>query len=253
MATPFDQRFLPSRKGRTPRPGKAVPAEHSDAVSWSPAFTQRRRGRHPLGLAIVVGVHVLVAAALLTARLHAGPAPVAQVELRKIDELRPPPPAPQQLPELPKTRLHPAVAPIPDVVVDRPETIAVARQDAPPAPPAVAAPASAKSDDAAVSTLPHPAVHPAQISAGDPRCRPTYPHIAVREGVTGTTKLRFTVAADGHVSAELLQTSGPLRENRRMDQAAIEALSQCPVTIGTDEAGRPVGTTVEVNYRWTIQ
>ena len=252
MATPFDQRFLPSTRGRAIPPRTPVPAEHAEEVFSSPAFAPRRHDRHPVGLAIVVGVHLLLAAALLTARLHAGPPAVMQVELKTIDDTVPPPPRPQQLPDAPKTLLHPAVAPIPDVVVDRPETIQVARQEAPAAPLAVTAPAPAKGDGDALSTLSRVAVHPAHIDAGDPRCRPSYPHIAEREGVTGITKLRFTVAADGRVSAELLQTSGPLRENRRMDQAAIEALSHCPVTVGTDEAGRPVGATVDVNYKWTI-
>jgi TonB family protein len=76
---------------------------------------------------------------------------------------------------------------------------------------------------------------------------------AEREGVSGITRLRIAVDATGHVTgATLLQASGRLRQNRDMDRAAIEALSQCPVTAGNDEFGRPVGGTVDVNCKWTI-
>ena len=36
-----------------------------------------------------------------------------------------------------------------------------------------------------------------------------------------------------------------------MDKAAADALAQCPVQVGTDEMGRPVGTTTDVDYVWT--
>ncbi len=37
-----------------------------------------------------------------------------------------------------------------------------------------------------------------------------------------------------------------------MDKAAAEALAQCPVQVGTDDMGRPVGTTTDVEYVWTL-
>ena len=65
---------------------------------------------------------------------------------------------------------------------------------------------------------------------------------AQRAGVTGVTRIRFTVDATGRISgSQILQSSGPTRENRLMDRAAAEALAQCPVQVGTDEKGRPVG------------
>jgi len=144
------------------------------------------------------------------------------------------------------------VVPVPEVVVERPaDTLQVARQEAPAAPPAAPGPAPAKGDDGASSLLRVPA-QPARLNAGAAECRPVYPHIAERESVTGVTKLRFVVDAAGHVSAQLPQSSGPLRQNRRMDEAAIEALSHCPVQVGTDDPGRPVGGTVDVSYKWTI-
>ncbi len=67
------------------------------------------------------------------------------------------------------------------------------------------------------------------------------------------SRIRFTVDALGRIaSARILQSSGPTREHRLMDKAAAEALAQCPVAVGTDEAGRPVGGTADVDYVWTL-
>ena len=251
MATPFDLRFLSPNAADTPAPRAPDPSEPAGIAPLNYALSQRGATRHPVGLLVVVGLHVLLAAALLTARLNASAPKVLQVALTKIDVAPPPPPKPAVLPDAPKTLLRQLVAPVPQVVVDHPDAIQVAAPTAPPASPGPAAPAPATDGDSGSSLLRVPA-RPTRISAGDPSCRPVYPHIAEREGVSGITKLRFTVDAAGHVSAQLLETSGPLRENRRMDQAAIDALSHCPVTVGTDELGRPVGGTVDVNYKWTI-
>ena len=249
MATPFDLRFLSSRDGLAASTGTHVPPSHPAQASSNPAFARLPNDRHPVGLLVVVALHVLLAAALLTARLDKGPSQVLQVALAKIDEVRPPPPKPRELPDPPRSPLRQLVVPVPEVVVERPaDTIQAARQEAP---PAAAAPAPAKGDNGG-SLLPRVEAQPTRLNAGAAECRPVYPHVAEREGVTGITKLRFIVDAAGRVSAQLLQSSGPLRQNRRMDEAAIEALSHCPVQVGTDESGRPVGGTVDVNYKWTI-
>jgi protein TonB len=252
MATPFDLRFLSPNATDASAPRAPDPSAPAEIVTPDYALSRRGATRHPVGLLVVVGLHVLLAAAMLTARLNAGPPKALQVALTKIDVAPPPPPPkPLVLPDAPKTLLRQLVAPVPPVVVDHPDAIQAAAPMAPPASPGPATPAVATDSDAGSSLLRVPA-RPTRISAGDPSCRPVYPHIAEREGVSGTTKLRFTVDPAGHVSAQLLETSGPLRENRRMDQAAIDALSHCPVTVGTDEMGRPVGGTVDVNYKWTI-
>jgi TonB family protein len=252
MATPFDLRFLSSKDGLAPSPGVHVSPAPAAQASSNPAFARLPGDRHPMGLLVVVGLHLLLAAALLTARLDAGPPPVVQVALTKIDETRRPPPKPQELPDPPRSPLRQLVVPVPEVVVERPaETIQAVRQEAPATRPAAPGPAPAKGDDGA-SLLPRVEARPTRLDAGAEQCRPVYPHVAEREGVTGITKLRFNVDAAGRVSAQLLQSSGPLRQNRRMDEAAIEALSHCPVQVGTDEFGRPAGGAVDVNYKWTI-
>ena len=65
--------------------------------------------------------------------------------------------------------------------------------------------------------------------------------------------IRFSVDAAGrNAGSRILQASGSSRENRLMDKAAAEALAQCPVQVGTDEMGRPVGTTTDVRHDWKI-
>jgi protein TonB len=93
----------------------------------------------------------------------------------------------------------------------------------------------------------------ARINAGAAQCRPEYPAAAQRAGVTGTSRIRFSVDASGRVTgSRILQSSGPTRENRLLDKAAAQALAQCPVQVGTDEMGRPVGATTDVDYVWTL-
>lgn len=216
------------------------------------ALAQPRAERHPAGLLIVVALHVLVAAAMLTARLRAAPEVSAPPPLTRIESPPPEVVKPHDLPEPPRTPLHPLVAPVPEVLVDHVEpTLQAAPQSAaaaaPRAPGAVARAGGVAADAPRVATR---SVH---IDAGNQSCRPRYPHVAEREGVTGITRLRIAIDATGHVTgATLLEASGRLRQNRNMDQAAIEALSECPVTAGNDEFGRPVGGTVDINYKWTI-
>lgn len=93
----------------------------------------------------------------------------------------------------------------------------------------------------------------AVLDAGAAQCRPVYPAAAQRAGVTGVSRIRFTVDATGRVAgAQVLQSPGPTRENRLLDKAAADALAQCPVTAGTDDRGRPVGGSADVEYVWTL-
>ena len=81
--------------------------------------------------------------------------------------------------------------------------------------------------------------------------KPDYPEVALRAGATGTSKIRFTVAATGYISkAEILRSSGASREHRLLDRTAIEALSKCRFKPGSDSEGKPIGGTSVVNYNW---
>jgi protein TonB len=216
------------------------------------ALSQRRTDRHPVGLMVVVGLHVLLAAVLLSARLSPRPTVPPDVSLVPID---PTPPVVKRQIDLPPpttTQLPTFVAPVPLVPVDPDNPIVVPRADDKPATPPPTVIASVGNDDI-VHEPARVLARPAHIDAGASRCRPVYPAAAVRAGVSGVTRIRFTVDAGGRVSAaQILQSSGATRENRMMDKAAADALAQCPVTAGTDEMGRPTGATTDVDYVWTL-
>lgn len=216
------------------------------------ALAPPRNDRNPVGLAVVVGLHLLLAGAMLTARLSTARLAAAPPPLANIEQPPREPPRPHDLPDPPKTLLHPFVVPVPEVVVERMEPTIPAASPAPAAAPASPVPAPAKEGPVVTDAM-RAAAHGVRVDAGNKQCRPVYPHVAEREGVTGITKVRITIDATGHVSgAQLLEPSGKLRENRNMDQAAIEALSSCPATAGADETGRPVGGAIDINYKWSI-
>jgi protein TonB len=88
-------------------------------------------------------------------------------------------------------------------------------------------------------------------------CRkPEYPTVAIRANAEGLTKIRFSVDAQGRVDESktvVEQSAGRSREHRALDSAAVEALSKCRFTPGTDETGRPVGAFSVVEYNWKLE
>jgi TonB family protein len=98
------------------------------------------------------------------------------------------------------------------------------------------------------------AVRAARLDAHDPACIPEYPAAAQRAGTTGITRVRMQVDAAGKViSAEVIGSSGPSRENRLLDNAAKAAFSTCRVVPGIDASGRPVGNTFTTEYVWKLE
>ena len=216
------------------------------------ALSQQRADRHPVGLLIVVGLHVLLAGALLSARLASNrPADAPPVVLTPLDPVKPIERSKVELPKPPQPVIHTQIIPPPVVTTEPPppDTIGVSVEPQPR--PEVVASVGTGIGNRDLPTRVTPRA--ARIDAGASRCRPEYPAVAQRAGATGTTLIRFSVDATGRISgSQILQSSGSSRENRLMDKAAAEALAQCPVQVGTDEMGRPVGTTTDVQYIWSL-
>jgi protein TonB len=81
-----------------------------------------------------------------------------------------------------------------------------------------------------------------------------YPPAAHRNEATGTTRVRFTVGADGRVTAsEVVKSAGPTREHRLLDRVALTKLGECAFTPGRDENGKPVGGSFDVEYVWKLE
>jgi protein TonB len=116
----------------------------------------------------------------------------------------------------------------------------------PPAPPAPPAPAPAP---------PRVAARPAFSNVRE--CAPTgddYPSAARRAEATGTTKVRFTVGADGKLaSSAVIKSAGPSREHKMLDRIALSKLSECTFKAGIDENGKPMGGSFDVDYVWKLE
>jgi outer membrane biosynthesis protein TonB len=235
-------------------------------VSYS--IPQRRHERHPIGLAVVVGLHVLLAAMMLTATLRIPSLPTLELALTKINP--PPPPAQMQwhdLPSAPASPVRQIVVPVPEVIVDRPDAIQAAWHEAPVAPvttPSVGATATASHSDGAGASAGNGDGAGARIARIEPRlarvdpyaaqCQPEYPMAARLHHVAGTTRLRFTVDVTGHIiGVKLLRHSGDMAENFQMDRAAMDWLVRCPAMAGIDESGNLVGGTADIDYIWHLE
>ena len=219
------------------------------------AESQRNPGKHPTGLIIVIAMHVLLAYALVSGLAKKVVDVIKVTETKVVDAPPPPPPPPpKDLPPPPKS------LPPPPVYVPPPPV------DVPPPPPqqqitttsVMPPPAQERRIEPTAPTPapagPAPVARAAFINANDPGCRPEFPPAALRAQVSGVSRIRFTVDATGKVTAaEVVGSSGPTREHRLLDNAAKLALPNCPIKVGTDAEGHPIGTQVEVAYSWKLE
>ncbi|MEO5689655.1 MAG: TonB family protein [Burkholderiaceae bacterium] len=219
------------------------------------AESQRNPGKHPTGLIIVVIMHVLLAYALVSGLAKKVVDVIKVTETKVVDAPPPPPPPPpKDLPPPPKNLPPPPVyvpPPPVDVPPPPPQPNPIATTDQKP----IAAP-ERRIEPTAPSPSPGPApvARSAVINANDPSCRPEFPAAALRAQVSGVSRIRFTVDATGKVTAaEVVGSSGPTREHRLLDNAAKLALPSCPIKVGTDAEGHPIGTQVEVAYSWKLE
>ncbi len=220
------------------------------------AERQRNPSRHLVGFGVVVVLHILLAWALMAGLARKIVEVVQPLETKIIEEVKPPPPPPpENLPPPPKNLPPPpSFVPPPEVQVTPPPTpqptITTTTVEPPPAPVTIA---PAPTPEAPPAAATGPAARPARIDV-NACAKPEYPAAAARAQAAGTTSIRFTLDAEGKVSkAEIVKSSGSSRENRLLDRSALEALSKCPGTPGTDEAGRAVGgATTTVHYDWKL-
>ena len=218
------------------------------------ALPQHRTDRHPVGLLIVVALHALLAAVLVSARLAAHrPAEPPPIALMPLDPVKPVDPEPQKLPDPVGRQVLPLRVEPPLVDIEPPPLRTITSEREGPGMKTDVVRGGPDGDDDAVHEVARVLARVARIDAGAAQCRPGYPAAAQRAGATGVTRIRFSVDASGRIAgSQILQPSGTSREHRLMDRAAAEALSRCAVQVGTDEAGRPVGTTTDVEYAWTL-
>lgn len=186
----------------------------------------RTRGGHGRGLAIVVGLHVLIGWALLSG-LATRVVDVVSKPLDVVIVTAPPPPPPPKVEKLldkprPATLPPPVYVPPPEVVPPAPPPdttiVATASEPTPPAPPVVAAPP-------APAPAPPPAVVRQEVSLACPGYQSALATVLEdaieRVGIAGTVRTRLTVRGGQVVDVAFL--SGP-KEYTKYVQAAVKRM-----------------------------
>ena len=224
-------------------------------VNLSYAERQRQPSRHPAGLVFVVLLHIVLGYALVNGLARKIVDVVkAPIETKIIDEVKPPPPPPpDNLPPPKNLPPPPSFVPPPEVQVNTPPTPAptiTTTNVAPPPTEVKIAPAPAPAPVAVARAQPKPAI--VDVKA----CAPTsddYPPAAARAEATGTTRVRFTIDANGAlVKAEVVHSAGPSREHKMMDRVAVSKLSECKFRAAVDDSGKPEGGSFDVEYVWRL-
>ncbi|MBN2704250.1 MAG: TonB family protein [Pontiellaceae bacterium] len=80
--------------------------------------------------------------------------------------------------------------------------------------------------------------------------KPDYPAFSKRKNEEGRVQLLLQILADGSVgSVEILSSSG----SSRLDNAAQKAAKKCPYAPARDENDRPVESTANLSYTFTLK
>jgi protein TonB len=159
----------------------------------------------------------------------------------------PPPPPPPDIkapppPFIPPVEVNVQQPPPPQNTISNATNVKPTTTDLPrPAPPAQPAPAAPPANPNPVRTA---AVVDFNVCA-----KPEWPKASLRNEETGTVTLSFQIAADGRVeSASIVKSSG----FRDLDRAAQNGLSKCRFKPATAD-GKPVPTTQQMQYVWTLE
>ncbi|WP_425258223.1 TonB family protein [Rubrivivax sp. RP6-9] len=233
------------------------------AVDWrirvDYAQQQRNPGKHAVGIGVVIALHLALGWALVNGLAQRLIEVVkAPIETKIIEETKPPePPPPENLPPPPKfAPPPPSFVPPPEVNVAPPPTpaptITTTQVAPPPAPPVFIQPPAPPAPPA--PPPPRAAAQPAIFNLQE--CAPTgsdYPRAARSAEAVGTTRIRFQIDATGKmVGASIVKSAGPTREHKLLDRVAMDKLGACKFGPGTDENGRAVGASKDVEYVWNL-
>jgi protein TonB len=192
------------------------------------ARQQRDPTKHMIGIAFVVGVHVLVIWALFTGlgrsvvEIVKKPLTATIIEEIKAPPPPPPPPPPKKIVEMPKAQAPEVYVPPPDIPVAAPATapvISAVTQEVPTQPHVIAPPPVAVAPPA--PPPPKPAVRRGIVPIE--REDPVYPKEAIRAGVAkGRVLARLKIDEHGNVTDVEITVSEPPRVFDRAVRRALE-------------------------------
>ncbi len=162
------------------------------------------------------------------------------------EEVPPPPPPPDQ-PMTPP----PVVTPPPIVSMNVPSPVVI---QSVPNPPPVYIPAPVAAPPAPPAPPPPPRVSQKAVARGNPGQyfnRDSYPPAAIREGAQGRVSVRLEVGTDGRVSGCTVTSSSG---NADLDETTCRiSRNRVRYTPAKDDAGNPIGSTVPLSIRWTLE
>ncbi len=170
-------------------------------------------GSHAVGFGVVVLVHLLIGYALVSGLAQKVVDAVrAPVEVRLIDEIKPPPPPPPPEPPKQVVKVAPKLAPPPPAYVPPPQ-VQVAVQAPAPTITAVTAeppPVDVKPTSApVVVAVAAPPQHTEPVAIGvvcPSMVRPTLPRRAEQDGIGGTVRAQATIRSGKVVQVDILSS-----------------------------------------------
>jgi protein TonB len=230
-----------------------LPAPAPQEFSVDYAQQQRNPSKHLTSIGIVLALHLLVGWALVSGLARKVVEVIkSPIETKIIEEVKTPPPPPENLPPPPKMAPPPpSFVPPPEVVVQAPPqnapTITTTTVRPPDQPVRVAPPAPA--------APPAPPAPPARVAPqlNFNACeKPEYTTAARRSEAQGTVVVLYTMDVDGRITeASVEKSSGPTREHKQLDRATLEAVKACKGRPGMVD-GKPERLSGRVEYVWKL-
>ena len=209
------------------------------------AQQQRNPSRHFTAIGIVVVMHLLLGYALVSGLARKVVEVIKQpIETKIIEEVKTPPPPPENLPPPPKTvPPPPSFVPPPEVVVQAPP------QNAPTITTTQVRPAD---QPVRIGPPPAPPARVAPMLNFNACEKPEYTTAARRAEASGTVVVIYTMEIDGRITeASVEKSSGPTREHKQLDRATLEAVRACKGRPGMVD-GKPERLSGRVEYVWKL-
>lgn len=222
------------------------------------AQQQRNPSRHLTSIGIVVLMHLLLGYALVSGLARKVVEVIKQpIETKIIEEVKTPPPPPENLPPPPKMAPPPpSYVPPPEVVVQAPPqnvpTITTTQVRPVEQPVRVAPPPAPAPAPAAPPAPPAPPVRVAPVLNFNACEKPDYTTAARRAETQGTVVVIYAMEIDGRITeASVEKSSGPTREHKQLDRATLDAVRACKGRPGTVD-GKPERLSGRVEYVWKL-
>jgi len=162
-----------------------------------------QRGSSPNTMLIIVGVHVAVLAAVMSAKMDLpGKIRNSPIIVDFIHEPTPPPPEPLPQPKVQQPQQHQSVIDHPQVIVPTPPTPGESVDPTPVPPLPLDTIIGSKTDPVPSQPKPIPVIKsPARLLTSGEDLKPPYPSSKIASGEEATLQLRLTISDSGRVIA----------------------------------------------------